>query len=91
MNEKIPRIILPEKSNAEYAKCWLNDWKKIEYEPVCKETAIQLRTILTELSKYVTVIGFTEDGELGIMDIDLTVKDYMDVVDSVMKGKLRYV
>ena len=80
---EIPRITLPKKSNAEHAKCWLNDWKKLSYEPMCRSNASRLRTILTELSKYVTVIGFGEDGELGIMDIELTIQDYLNTVESI--------
>lgn len=80
---EVPRITLPEKSNTESAKCWLEQWKQISYEPICRENGIRLRTILTELSKYVTVIGFNKDGELGTMNIDFTVQEYMKTVESI--------
>ena len=82
---EVPRIILPEKSNAEHAKCWLDDWKQLSYEPICRSNASRLRTILTELSKYVTVIDFNEDGELGIMNIEFTVQAYLNTVESIEK------
>lgn len=80
---EIPRIIFPEKSNAEYTKYWLEEWKQLSYEPICRENGTRLRTILTELSNYVTVIGFNKDGELGIMNIEFTVQAYLKIVESV--------
>lgn len=80
---EIPRVILPKKSNAEHAKWWLDDLKQLSYEPIRRSNASRLRTILTELSKYVTVIGFDKNGELGIMNIEFTVQDYLNTVESI--------
>lgn len=68
-------------SNAGTAKELLNMYLSLEGMPLTEDTLDIVEKTMLALSQYVTLINFTKDGQLGIVDIEGTIKLFKNVFD----------
>ena len=79
--EEFPQLITTlYESNAERVRGLLKVYNQFEYMRLDEKTIYMIELTLRELNKYVTLIGFTKDKELGIVDIGRTVQDLRNII-----------
>ena len=86
MTDDVPYIVLDKKSPAEIVGDLRERYKEFDYLPMNMNSIIHIEQTLRFLSQYVTLIGFTSNGELGYLDIDMTIKGLKQRLENQNKG-----
>ena len=69
----VPRVIFNRQNNTEYVQRLISELEQFKYYPLNTWSIIQIESVLRELSNYVSLLGFTENGELGTVNITATI------------------
>ena len=79
--DNFPQLITTQyESDAERVRTLLKVYNEFEYMSLDEKTLYEIEVTLRALTHYVTLIGFTKDKELGVVDIDKTVQELRNII-----------
>ena len=80
-----PLVIINDRSNCQRVRDLLNYLRDFYYRPYNADYIIDLQRTLFSLEQYVTLIGFNDGGELGYVDVDMTIKCHWNHLENLDK------
>lgn len=69
----VPRVTFNRQNNTEYVQRLIGELEQFRYYPLNTWSIIQIESVLRELINYVSLLGFTENGELGTVNVTATI------------------
>ena len=85
-----PLVIIDDRSNCQRVGDLLTYLRDFYYRPHNMDYIIDLQRTLLYLEQYVTLIGFDDNGDLGYVDVDMTIKCHLNTLERFDKNYWSY-
>lgn len=85
-----PLLIIDDKSNCQRVRDLLSYLEDFYYRQYNMDYIIDLQRTLLYLGRYVTLIGFDDNGDLGYVDVDMTINCHLNTLERFDKNYWGY-